>query len=433
MQGDLGKHRLYLHRPASTLLHIYSFRGQIDPKRFRDCISSAMHAHEHLCQKVSISDEGEATFEALEEPQVRVEIEEYEPPESDEEETLVDIAFQWAEESVRYNFDVFSGEMIKHVLLTDGESFVWGIASHYLAGDAKSIQFMVRDVLKLMDDKAFVLGTVPWEPLDSANVPNENKLFFTAKRQVRKMNQEWLRSAKSFGPRDRERMSKNFHEAYPMHILHERLDKKTFQALQNLCREKRIHFSALLAAAYYKASSDTDNVHFTVSTRKPGYEGVGIYQGGIQVEYPKFTGDLMSLAHKISIKMAEKLDNPNAVHHSAIVLQGIEGTLIDAGYYAAYDGLKNKSAQTIQGMYGISSAGKGFQISNLGVIYSEEEFNFASLEEVYFLAPFIPNFARMIGVITIGDTMTITHACYVDPDFERLVLERAKEQLLRLL
>lgn len=433
MQENLGKHRLYLHRPSSIMVQIFALSGAVSPALFREKLSKAMNRHEYFRTRVVETRDGDAFYEEIAEAVVSLEIEEFEPAESDDEESMVDIAFEWAEEAVQYPMAIQRGELMKHRLFTDGETMAWAVASHYLAGDAYSILYLARDVFRALDQPQYKLDLLAWKPLDISKLPDDSNLFFTARRKVKKLNQTWQKDKRSFTPNDRERMTKNFHEAFPMKFYHTELDQETVLALRELADREGLRFTSLIGAAYYMASAEKDNLHITVSTREAGNEGAGIYQGGIQLDYPKMAMDTLGMAKKISAKMDELLNRPTAVHHSASVLLGLEGTLIDAGYYAAFDALDNASAKTIRSMYGLSGQGRGMQISNLKNCFEDEDYAFATIDNIYLMPPFINNFARMIGVVSVQNRMSITHAAFYDKEYEQIILLRAKEQLEKLI
>lgn len=429
MGQSLGKHRLYLHRPGSQFITLFAFKGAVDADLMKAKIKEAMNAHPFLKQKIRVDEKQEAYYEPIDKAVVDVEIDRYEPANDEDEESLLDIALEEAKEAVAWPMDVFRGQFMKHKLYTDGESLVWLISSHYLGGDGQSILYLARDVFRLMDQPGIRMEKVPHEELDTSDLPDEKSLFFLSKMRVKSLNRQWEKKGKAFSPEDRNRMHKNYHEAYPILLNTLKLEGEVVENLYEVARLRNIHLASLVAAAYYKATQDTDKAHFQVSTRPENYEGVGIYQGGIQVDYPKGTSDLLEMADKISADMTEKLNTPNMVHQSASILMGLHPGLIDSGYYAAYDAYENPTAKVLQGMYGLTGQGTGFQINDMGRIYEDEEFSFAKLEEVYLFAPFISNFTRLIGLVTLDDKLFISQEAYMDQSFEKIVLERVEKSL----
>lgn len=408
------------------MVTLFGIEGAVDTDRFKVAIAEAMNRHEQLKSKITLKADGEAYYEPISRAVVKVDIEKYEPAESDDEESLMDIAFEWADEAVCFSLDLSSGELMRHLILSDGETAVWGIASHYLAGDAPSLQYFARDVFALLEDSQLKLKPLAWQAPDESDVPGEDSLSWPAKFKVKKINKLWRREEKSFSWPDLSRMEKNFHEAYPMYILHTDLEPEVTAALRELARRENVHFVSLFAAAYAKATAEKDTQSVSLSTRPPQYEGVGTYQGSIGLDLSKIRGEhsLTSVAKILSEQMTNNMKDPEKVHHAHIVLLGMDETLIDAGYYQAYDGLDSKAAEMMRQLYGLADVGSGTQLSNLGIIPAKESYAFGEINEVYLIPPLAPNFTRSISLATAGGHMGIIVSFYQDEAYENFLLEK---------
>ncbi len=427
---ELAKSRLYLHRPCSMMVTLFEITGNVDLDHFKVALASAMNRHEQLKSKITIKGDGEAFYEPIPRANVKLKVETYEPAEDDDVESLMDIAFEWAEEAVTFSLNLSEGELMRHILLSDGVKAVWGIASHYLAGDAPSIQYLARDVFALLDDSSLKLAPPEWRAPENEEVLNVDALAWPAKFKVKRMNKIWQREGKSFTWPDLERMQKNFHEAYPLYILHESLEAEFTDALRQLAHDHKLRFSMLFAAAYLKATADKEAVSLLLSTRPEGYEGVGTYQGGISIDVSKMREhDLLEIAKMLSDKTDEAIQKPEQVHHSAIVLLGMDENLIDSAYYFAYDGYKAKSAEMMAQLYGLTRVGSGTQINNMTVIPAEEEYAFGRITQVYVIPPLAPNFSRSISLSTVSGRLGIVVNFYLDEAYENFLLKKVISML----
>lgn len=408
------------------LVSLFELETAVDPERFKVAIAEAMGRHEHLKSKVTLMADGNAFFEAIPRPKVKVSIEKYEPAESEDEESLLDIAFEWADEAVKFDLDLSSGELMRHILISDGKTLVWGIASHYLTGDALSIQYLARDVFALLDDSDLKLPPLAWQAPAAADMISFKDLAWPARLKVKRLNKLWRHEGKAFGWGDLSRMRQNFHEAYPLHVLHDVLEPETVRGLRALSRKHNIHFCSLFAAAYIKATNENDSILVQVSTRPEGYEGVGTYLGGVTPELGKKRGErpLLEIAKLFSEKLDEDITNPQKLHHAAIVLLGMEGSLIDAGYYSAYDGNKSKTALMMRQLYGLGGSGSGTQLSNLKVVPAKAAYRFGKVNAGYCLTPVAPNVSRNVSVMTVGETLGFTVGFYQDPAYENFLMEK---------
>lgn len=424
---ELAKSRLYLHRPCSMMITLFEIDRGVDLDRFRVAIAEAMNRHEQLKSKITLHTDGRAYYEPINRAVVKVDIETYEPAEDEDEESLLDIAFEWAQEAVRFSLDLGSGELMRHILIGDGVSTVWGIASHYLAGDAPSLQYLARDVFACLDDSSLKLSPLAWQEPADEHLPSEQSLAWPAKLRVKRMNKLWAREGKAFTWPDLARMQENFHAAWPLHTLHASLEPEVVRALRELARREDVHFCTLIAGCYVKATTEKDPVSILVDTRPDGFEGVGTYQGGVSLDISKIRGEqpLLTLAKNFSAQMDENMKDPQKLHHAAIVLLGISESLIDSGYYYAYDGLNAKSAEQMAQLYGLTRAGTGMQLSNLKIIPAEKSYAFGAIRQVYVIPPMAPNFSRSISLVsTPGERLGIAVNFYQDESYENFLLRK---------
>ncbi len=421
---DLGTNRIYLHRPSATGFMMYRFGDGLDLALLKEAIRKAMGRHEQFCSRIVQTPDGEAGYEAIAEPVCAISVDTFEPATSDDEESLMDIAVEWAEEQAKERFDLASGELMRHVLISDTEETIWAIAYHYLAGDAMSFQYLAEDVFSLMEDPDLELAFIPWMEQPLA-MPDASALALPARQKLQNMNKRWAKKTRVFGQEDFERLHTNFHEAYPLHLLFDELDEDIVLGLQSASREHNVRFTAMLAAAVALASQEKDTISVIVNVRPTDYRGVGIYSGGLGLQAPKrFNPGFWDFAEEFSKKLDNELGNTAKMFHTELIAGHFDGTLLDAGYYSRYDAFSDKVAEEMAHVYGIVSAGSGTQMNNMRVLPLAEDYAFGRLENVYFFPAMTPSYARAVGIATIGGRMAVTWSYYHDEVYETDLLER---------
>ncbi len=414
---NLGTNRIYLHRPAANAVTIFQLNGGIDPDEMKQRIASAMNRHEQLKSRIVSTADGEGGYEPISEAIAEVEVETYEPAESEDEESLLDIAMEWAVEAAALRLDLAKGELMRHLLLTDGNESVWAIVSHYLAGDAYSIQYLARDVLEGHSE------SLAWQDV-SVEVPDVSALALPARKKLQNMNRKWEKTKKVFLQEDFRRMHRNFHDAYPIHYHYREFDEELTEILQTVARSRNASFTAILAAAFVQASAEPDVVSVSVSTRPESYEGVGIYIGGVGLKPPK-RQDYWGMVEQFTRTLADEGTNPLKLFHTDMIAGSFAGSLLDAGYYAAFDAFKDKTAQEMQQIYGLSSPGTGTQLNNLKQVPLPSD----QVARVYVFPPLTPSYTRVVGVATVDKRLTFTLAAYREEDYQQTVLDRVVELL----
>ncbi len=444
---DLGTNRIYLHRPSAAGVLLYRLSGgesgdvggdqlrsngvELDLERFRDAICRAMGRHEQLCSRIVQTSDGEAGYEPIAEPVCRVSIETYEPADPDDEETesLMDIAMEWAKEEVKKTFDLASGELMRHVLISDTVETIWGIAYHYLAGDAMSFQYLAGDVFALLEAPETELAPIAWvkQPME---MPEQAALALPARQKLQNMNKRWAKSRTVFTNEDFARMHRNFQEAYPLHLMYEELDEGVVSGLRAVSRARNVRFTALVAAAVALASQEKDTISVIVDVRPMDYRGFGVYSGGLGLQIPKkLTADFWDYATAFSNKIDSEIHNNVKLFHTELIAGDFDGTLLDAGYYARYDAFGDKTAEEMAVIYGIASPGTGTQINNMREVPLASNYSFGRLENVYFFPAMTPSYARAVGTATVGGRMAMTWSFYRDEPHELDLMRRTLEIL----
>ena len=433
---EILANRHYVHRPACKMVNVLRFKGMPNIDRFKEAIRLAMSRHEILNTKVSINKDGQAFYEKIEEPLVKIDYQAYEAVEAEdlsEVETMLDIALDWVKDEDEIPLEINKGEYMHHGIFTDTKETVWAISSHYLAGDAQSIQYLIRDVLFIYENEIESIESIPLKPLDiDLKQAFNDELNFLQRRQVNKLNKAWAKTNKSFSFEEYEYLYKRFHKHYSLSTLTMSLDEETSKSLIAKASAKDYHLNAVIAAAYNQVTEENETFTFPLSTRSKGYEGMGIYGGSVNVIPKRLSTNPDRLEDNI-IKINEQLDknmqDTSRLERSNIIVANLNGNLIDSGYYAAFAEYKNQSSKEMQKLFSLHKTGSGMQINNLGLLDYPQEYSFGELEEVYYIPSIIPNFRRAISYNTFAGKLFFTSSYYQKDNVELLFLSRFKDQL----
>jgi hypothetical protein len=111
-------------------------------------------------------------------------------------------------------------------------------------------------------------------------------------------------------------------------------------------------------------------------------------------------------------------------------LEGLDGTLIEAGMHSAYDGFEHRVAQVLADVMKSKSDCRSFGISNLG------QQGFPGLgfevEELWNVIPLSTIYDVNLGLVTLDDTMRIcvryAKAAFTEDEAEALI-DRAVTEL----
>ncbi|AVM41826.1 condensation domain-containing protein [Fastidiosipila sanguinis] len=440
----IDSNRHYVHRPANKMVSIFRYSGAPDLARFEEAIGLGMSKHELLCTELYREGNEAAYYKKREDsqPVVKINIETYESvdPEEDDVETMLDIAIDWALEENPKVYNIDEGEWMHHGIFSDGNETVWAISSHYLAGDAQSIQFLVRDCIEIYEDliaapkdEAIQVEKItPYRPESFDFAAGFKKMSFFQKRHVNSLNSKWKKSTKIFDKVDFEDMNSNFHNVYKLKSLAKRLDRETTSKLLAKVKENDLSLSTIIPASFVVSSQERETMAHTLSTREGDYEGVGVYGGSVtlpQISILSSATDLLETAKSINKELEPALKDEQRIQRSNIIVANLDGNLLDSAYYSAFADWKNVASDLMQKTFSLKSSGEGMQINNIGELPQVKNNSFGELKEAYYIPSILPNFRRALAFNFVDGEMFITNTFYQDEKVELLIFNRAVEAL----
>ncbi len=440
----IDSNRHYVHRPANKMVSIFRYSGAPDLARFEEAIKLGMSKHELLCTELYREGDEAAFYKKREDsqPVVQINTETYESvdPEEDDVETMLDIAIDWALEENPKVYNIDEGEWMHHGIFSDGNETVWAISSHYLAGDAQSIQFLARDCIEIYEDliaapkseSTSVEKLVPYHPENFDFAAGFQKMSFFQKRHVNSLNKKWKKSTKSFDKVDFENMNSNFHNVYKQKSLVKRIDKESSIKLLEKLQANDLSLSTIIPASFIISSQERETMAYTLSTRTEGYEGVGVYGGSVtlpQISILNSTTDLLETAKAIKKELDPALSDEQRIQRSNIIVANLDGNLLDSAYYSAFADWKNPASDLMQKTFSLKRSGEGMQINNIGELPQSKSNSFGELKEVYYIPSILPNFRRALAFNFVDGEMFITNTFYQDEKVELLIFNRAVEAL----
>jgi hypothetical protein len=86
----------------------------------------------------------------------------------------------------------------------------------------------------------------------------------------------------------------------------------------------------------------------------------------------------------------------------------MESTLIDALYFKVFGDYQNSTAKIFADMFRYNGNPRGIGISNLTKLDIPESYGNYTIQHLDFVPPIVANAKRLIGVATLGDTMSIS-------------------------
>jgi NRPS condensation-like uncharacterized protein len=142
--------------------------------------------------------------------------------------------------------------------------------------------------------------------------------------------------------------------------------------------------------------------------------------------------DFWQNAVSVQRHVYRKINSNKSKYFLLRFLDGLEPTLIDATYFAAFDGYKNDTASRFQRMFGFGEAPKDLSITNLTRLPIKEAYGKYLIDDLVFSAPLAANAKRMIGIATLGGKMKLAMRVLKNGEAaaDRALLDKAVDYLI---
>jgi NRPS condensation-like uncharacterized protein len=422
MTNTIHKERIYLHSPAANVIMAFSIRGDIDLDRLSNAIREESARHGILSSRIEQTENGDAFYRPQSLASLQI--------------TVCDNK-NWRDvlhENEKLPYAINSGDLIHHVLVKRQDGVDWILASHHLAGDGLSCLFFFRDVMNALcgTDEA-VKRLLPVRIHQKEDLPEGVKLAPFYKLMVRMLNRQWEKGKKVFSWEDRCRLHESFWANRRTEVLDEDIKGEQLDHLLELCHQNHVTLTAAMVTALLANTPGEYDAGLAASIRPQGFEDMGNYASGISVRVK--LDDKRSFWENASFvqkSMKSKLDCPKRKYFILCFMDALSPTLIDAAYYSAYMKFENKAAARMSTMLGYRNNAKGISLTNLTRAPIPEKYGEYILERIVFAPPLVPNAKRILGAVTIGNTMTVTMQYCTDRKENKKLFVRAMALLSSL-
>lgn len=411
-EAAIGKERIYLFAPAAAIILRITLPATIPADALQAAIGRAARRQATLCSRAELRADGSACFVpcAPAEPRVR-------PLPSEES---ADAALL---REARTPFAIERGEWMRHTVFTENGKTVWLLFCHHMAGDGLALLGFVRDVLSALQNPARTWEREPFALCAVDSLPGG--LPWPMRQGLRALNRQWAKEERQFTPADHERMTDAYWAGRTLAMARVTLEAPRLEAVLAACHAQRATLTGAWLAAI--ANGESESVGVAISIRPDGLESMANWAAGVTVRCAANRGDFWRAARECSHQIRRQTDDPAKRNFLPHLLNALSPTLIDAAYFAAFDGLESGAAKRIAAMFGYGRQPKGCSVTNLLRAPMAED----AVEEVAFYPPMVPNAGALYGMVTAGGALTVTLQCFADAAEARAQLNAALARLLK--
>jgi len=407
----IEKERIYLFAPAAMIFMKVTFQGIIPADALQSAVGRAAAGQVALCSLVEQRPDGSAFFVPCDPPVPRVL-----PAAPGETPEAV------MRREMRTPFAVERGEWMRHFLAEEDGKSVWLLCCHHMAGDGIALLYFIRDVEAALADGG---RTREREPL--ALCSPGGALPLPIRMGVRALNRQWGKTGRTFGPEDRARMTDAYWASRSLGMAHAVVDAQRLEKLLKACRAQRVTLTAAWLTAVWFLEKGTMDAGIAVSIRPEGLEAMANWATGISVRCAWNGVEFWHAARKIHRRMRRKTGDIRKRDFLLRFLRALSPTLIDASYFAAFDGLENGAARRISAMFGYDGHPKSCSVTNL----LRAPLGNGAVERIAFYPPMVPNARLLFGMVTVRGNLEITLQSFAGEKETKALLDAALSRLFQ--
>ena len=367
--------------------------GEVILEELEKAFAKAVASHEILNSKIVIEDNGDAYYVDCENPLS-----------SFKESSLGFEELINVNEGIR--FRVEEGEYIRGFLTPDGIVFLM----HHMGGDGKSLLYFIETFMNILAGEK--VQKVAFEHLPVSALPKDSELSCLYKSFVKFWNKRWAKQKHVFTYADMDNSYKEFWQTHKTKTVVDVYSEDTLKDLLAKSKEAGCTLTSYLVALWIKDMPYKADVGFAVDGRITLNRSMGNFATGIHIDY-KYNNKLSvgENAVKINKLMRKKLSDSKAKYVVLHFIGRIDPALIDTLSLEAAGTYHTRATGMFADImnYGPNVKKKDLSISNLMKSDIRTEYGKFRISDIAFVPPVVSYGKNIIGIITVNDTMIVTH------------------------
>ena len=316
------------------------------------------------------------------------------------------------EDNIPFCFEMEPG--IRIFILHREEDFDFIILGHHILGDGLSYIYLLQDFLEIYCNNNFTLQVKETRIIAvTQDLPVERSPSSELLEDIESINNEWKNYNKLYTQEEFESMYIKFHENKTNNFHYQTLTQNDFETMKNNCKYHNVTINTAVCTAFLYASNEgSERIHIAVNLRdqlkfNPG-KCIGNYAGSISpVLVYQYELDFWENAKIIGSIIKEEINDPKKLLYIPQVFSLLDGTLFDGSFMGA---LANCNIEFLKKMSYVLQSNifnKISTVSNVGVASIPTLTQDYQVKDVTYLAPITATMNKALGVVTVGNNMSI--------------------------
>ncbi len=394
MKYLIQKERTHLFAPSIQIAAMVELKGKISEDILCDAIQKAIDNNEVFHCRIVMDETGKAFYETGHSASV----------------VIHKFEGEWEKVVTREEKHLFAlqhGDMIRFFIKEELNITQLLIIAHHLVGDGLSMTYFIQDILDALNGIPLIYKEL--KLYDMKHVPAESKLNPMMGWMLKRVNNKWDKTGKTFHFSDSENMINKYWSSRKTSIIAEKVKEDVLFHLERKAKSNHVSVNSTLVTAFARAAEESTEFGIPVSLRENNNHTMANLATAISIKYQyNEKQDFWENARKVHSIINKKLSNNKSKFFLTQFMNQLSPTLIDSAYFSAFDGYENEIAARIRNMFGYVANPKAINISNLTRISTKDKDANYQIADIAFVPPIVPNASCMIGVITYESQMVIT-------------------------
>lgn len=366
-------------------------KSDVSVEEIKQAVEKAYTKNETTMSKL-VLDNGEIFFENMPKTGCKVFVDQRE---------WVDILH----ENEKNTFRIDEGEFVRTFIIDKKEEFRVFIMAHHILGDGQSLVLLAQDILSCLAKEEVEYKTLNNE--DEEIVPSDIKYSFLKKAGIRLLNKQWEKTGKLFGWEDYYNIHEKFWKNRQTYVEKVVLSENV-QSIREKSKKMGITVNGYIVAKQFEKFPQYETIGMPISYRANN-RSLANKVTIIKINYKYNTAiSFEENAKKIYKNIKKTNENPAKKFFIAKSLGLFGFGLLDGALMAKYTGYKNKIAESVVDIIGMSGKNKTqLGITNLGNLNLRTEYDSFNVEEFEAMAASMSTTKQVLAVCTLKDKMNI--------------------------
>jgi hypothetical protein len=237
--------RMRLWFPNINVVMAARITGQVSVQDLREAIKTARQKHPLLGTRVELDRDGAGWFTTQGVPEIQVDV---------VSRTTEDDWLRRMKRELEHGWPITRGPLARFALVHAADASDLIVNAHHSICDARSLAYLLRDILAFMSEPVDLLQVEPAIPVAlEEGIPSSASGGLLYRLVMQVMNKKWLRKGISFSEGDYRDLHRAFWEKHEATILSWSLTESETSALVWHCRQRQVSVNSALYVAFLAA------------------------------------------------------------------------------------------------------------------------------------------------------------------------------------